>query len=81
MSSPFSDEDLKEVKGDLRKMEMSASSLPLDEMYGPDIGYTKVKALLARLEAAEVLAGYWARVSEIDDPKVKAWLRSKGEAK
>lgn len=48
----FTDEDIKRVKEELKRIESSSSSLPIDELV-VDVTYSEIKSLLARLEAAE----------------------------
>lgn len=50
----FTDDDLKRLKDTATRCEESASSLPLDEMIA-DVSPLELKALIARLEAAERL--------------------------
>lgn len=66
----FSDDDLARLK------ELNESSDSTNFISWFD--YSKTKALLARMEAAEAcLLDVWH--SSIDDEKLKAWRKTKGE--
>lgn len=82
MSSPFSAEDLKRLKE-------RAHQFCLDtDVASDEVNVRTLRALIARLEAAEAVAGHRHdnctrfQGSCVDEQKLyEAWLRSKGEAK